>query len=231
MLPQIFLYCSLLILDLLIIIGIYWLWISLRIVEKHNQTLQKQLFSDNLHVLKNANGRAEQLLTSTNQIALDSEKKATAAEKTFEETLEHEVENLLHQNTHALVQTSEDFSNIYTLALKNTKEQYIAQFQKTVEQFDEKSRQSLDELTTTLQQETTKLREHAQNESQQAYSQAIADIATFKKQQMQQVQLHVQTLVTTITAQALEEGLDTQQQEQIVLKALRQIDTLEEKQI
>ncbi len=219
----------LLALQICLLLGFTWMLRILSKLSARNTEMHKELYSDNLEIITSARKEAEKMVTKANKKALQIKEKTSFDEKEFEQLFDSEVQKLITQHSKSLVSTTGAFTKVYVSALEELKQNYIGTFQATAQSFDKQAASSLDEFKKMLEQETINLQDEIKGHVQKAYSEALTDIAGFKKQQMQQMQNHVNTLISSITAQVLNESLDTHKQETIITNALNQMEKFSEK--
>jgi len=218
----------LILLQLCILAGIYWMWRHFQMLRKTNISLQNRLATDNLAIIQHARAKAQHILKQADKQSLTIEQQAFSHEHELEKIFNQEIEKLLQEHTHALVATSESFGSIYTNTLEQLKQDYLLHFQSTLNAFDEKTEKVLADYTQSLEQQTVDLQKDTKEKVQASYAAAIADIAAFKKIQMQQLQSHVTSITNGIVTKVLEEELDQEKQEKIVLQAIEQLEIMKE---
>ena len=217
--------------QILLLLGFAWMLKLILDLSTRNSEMHKELYSDNLEIINSAKKEAQRMVTKANKKAMQIKEKTEFDEKEFEQLFDSEVHKLITEHSQSLVSTTGTFTKVYVSALERLKSDYLATFQSTAQSFDKQAQSSLQEFEKMLEQETSSLQDEIKGQVQKAYTDALNDIAGFKKQQMQQMQKHVNALVTNITSQVLNESLDVRKQESIITNALNQMEKFSQDEV
>ena len=191
--------------------------------EKREKTIETKVKENGTEVIKKAQHDAERLLDKANSQAIETVTRSERDESVFAEALDREVQKLLADHAKTLTQMSDKTTIVYQEALQKVEKQSIQHLQQNGEAFLKQSKESLDDFKAVLGNETVRLQKEVSQKVADIYRIAVAEVAAYKRTQLDSVQNEVTSQIEQLTEEVLGQALDQTKQEELVLIAIKNL--------